>query len=434
MHSVSVREWGKIVSKEVDKPDNTSLDKVYLPPPTWQILADLIASDEDTPYLRFISPTTIQIKNYVGVITAGDWQIEILPKIDDSQDLNKTRNILWKMLSVYMKLPFVEATEAAIRIQENTPLPEELIELFLKELTQVVRRGIRKDYERVEAEERFLKGQLQVAKQMRQPPGRQHLFQIEYDVFSDNRAENRLIHSALVRVSCWTQNLSNQRLARELRFAFDDVPQSQNIKKDFDRWRTSRDMHYYQPLLPWLKLILNQQSPFALQDKHQGISFLFPMEKLFEGYVAHILRSQLAGYELKPQSTGSYLAKTTGKPVFMLKPDLLLCQGGQVISVLDTKWKLMDANKTYANTDDDTPKRDFKHGILQADMYQLFAYGQRFLNGEGSLVLIYPAWQNFGHDKPIEPFEYIESGLTLRIMPFCLEKGFKDGDLQTLLL
>ena len=37
--------------------------------------------------------------------------------------------------------------------------------------------------------------------QINQPISRRHLFRIAFDVFSENRAENRLIHSALIQVA-----------------------------------------------------------------------------------------------------------------------------------------------------------------------------------------------------------------------------------------
>lgn len=427
MITLHVREWGKIVCGNDNaqiSPDKISLKNHQ----AWSKLVAFVESDSlASRTFRFVKRDTIQVRHYVGVLSFDYLQIEILPKIDDLQDIEQTRNLLWKMLSVYLNLPFIESTEAKLRIKDNTPLPERLITYFLQHLTAVVRRGIRKDYERIEAEERFLKGQLQVAKQLRQPVGRQQLFQIEYDFFSDNRAENRLIHTALITASDWASEAANQRLARELRFAFDNIPVSQNVANDFSQWRTSRDMHYYQPLLPWLKLILNQQSPFALKDRQEGISFLFPMEKLFEGYVAHCLSKQLTeSHQLKPQISRHYLAKTQGQNVFQMKPDLAIYQNKKCVCILDTKWKIIDTQAKVFNDKSDNAKQDFKSRISQADMYQLFAYGQRYLDGKGEMILIFPKTSSFL--QPLDPFEFFDgkspdSQLKLHAIPFCLESG-----------
>ncbi len=300
MSCLCLREYGFLLRGE--RADNSLLVCGVGHPQDWAFLEQLAWSHDDRhAFIRtatYNGQQALQVTSFIGVITTPDGnQIEILPKTSEEvQDTSQTRKLLWKMLQAVDLLPFIETTDADLTL-DRQPLIEVLITRFLQHLTQVVRRGIRKDYTRITAEEYFLKGHLQLERQLRQPISKQHLFCIEYDVFSDNRAENRLIHAALVRVAKWSRSDANQRLCRELRFAFDEVPVSIHHKIDFTQWRTSRDMIYYQSVLPWLRLILNQQCPFTLLDEHAGISFLFPMEVLFEKYVARILEQQLpAGY------------------------------------------------------------------------------------------------------------------------------------------
>jgi len=307
-----IREWGKLVLGSHNQ--QKSVDELILNNQAWSFLADFASSqDKEHAYLAFVRKEVLQVRNFVGIISTPDGtQIEILPKTSDNNldlpGLVKSRKLLLKMLRAVDSVFPIQTTQASLTL-EKMPLPEILMGYFLQQLTGVVRKGIRRDYQRIEAEEKFLKGQLQIAKQLRQPPGKQHLFQIEYDIFSENRAENRLIHSALISVSKWTQSAANQKLSRELRFVFDEVPESRDYSSDFIQWRTSRDMIYYQPLLAWLKLILNQQSPFAVKDQYAGISFLFPMEMVFEKYVYKQLASKLSHpFTIKEQVTGHALA------------------------------------------------------------------------------------------------------------------------------
>ena len=410
MNNLVVREWGRIVRAQYNA--QNSFDEIEVNDQAWLFLSKIAQSpDKNHRYLSFVNPHTLKIGGFVGVIATPDGtQIEILPKHRvtlDTPGLVDTRKLLLRMLKAAKILPFIESTDALIDTLKQ-PLPEVLIGRFLQDLAQVVRKGIRKDYQRIEAQEVFLKGQLQTARQLRQSPAKQTQFCIEYDVFSDNRAENRLIHSALILVTKWSQYLPNQRLARELRFAFDDVPKSCHIAQDLQAWRTSRDMQYYQNLLPWLKLILSQYSPFATANHHASISFLLPMDKLFEAYVAsEIQRSLPACYQLKTQSTKYYLATQNARPLFQLRPDLVIYRGNELVAVLDTKWKLLDQNQP-----------DGKAGIAQADMYQLFAYGHKCLNGKGQLILIYPHWASF--TQPLESFIFGDH-LTLDVIPFDLD-------------
>ena len=79
--------------------------------------------------------------------------------------------------------------------------------------------------------------------------------------------------------------------------------------------------------------------------------------------------------------------------------------------MLDTKWKLLDGLR--ANGTD-------KYGLSQSDFYQLQAYGQSYLDGQGDVVLIYPKTAAF--DQPLPVFEFPKlDGLRLWVLPFCLK-------------
>jgi 5-methylcytosine-specific restriction enzyme subunit McrC len=380
----------------------------------WNFFESLAFSDakEDRfiDVAKFEGGKALRVRNFVGVISAPDGtQVEILPKTSEGeQGREGTRMLLWKMLSAVEDLPFLETTDAHLRLR-SAPLIEALIAMFLEHVANVVRRGIRRDYERIESEERFLRGRLRVASQMQAPPGRLHLFQIEYDIFSENRAENRLLHAALDKVGRTSRTAHNQRLARELRHGLELVPLSANYRADFANWRSSRDMVHYQPLLPWLRLILNQECPHSLKDDHSGISFLFPMEKLFEKYVELCLKIRLAPSRIRVQGQARSHYLVDQPKSFLLKPDIVLWYDEACIGIVDAKWKLIDEKTTYVSGEEDP-----KAGISQADMYQLFAYGHKYLGGKGRLVLVYPEWRCFRTPLAFD----MGGGLMLDVIPF----------------
>jgi 5-methylcytosine-specific restriction enzyme subunit McrC len=281
---------------------------------------------------------------------------------------------------------------------------------FLAELDHLVKRGIRFDYQRIEEEQRFLRGQLNVVAQMRQPPGRQHHFQIRHDVFLPDRAENRLLKLALEQVAKTTQEAHNWRLANELRSMLAEIPASRQVPADFRAWSSDRLMAHYQAIKPWCELILNQQMPIAVTGQWQGMSMLFPMEKLFERYVENCIRKQLLPTaRLKLQSTSQYLCEHDSARMFCLKPDLLIDTPEQRW-ILDTKWKRLDARKPDKNYD-----------LSQSDFYQLFAYGHKYRNGTGvpTLVLIYPYWSGLQEALPV--FDYGQE-MNLWVLPFDLDE------------
>ena len=315
------------------------------------------------------------------------------------------------MLRVVTNLTPQENGEAALHTLPNSWL-ESLTQLVLKKISLLVRSGIKRDYVRCEERSAFLKGQLQVAKQMRERPGTEHKFHVSYDQYLPDRAENRLLKTTLQRLNKWSNILENKRLCREFLFVLDDVPESTNIVNDIRRWRNDRGMAHYQPLLPWIKLILSEQSPVFSGGKHQGISLLFPMEKLFEEYVFRLMRSSLKpGFQLKTQASSAHLLFHKDKGLFRLKPDGLISRNGSRYAVLDTKWKLLDGS-LKSNKD--------KYKLSQADFYQMFAYGMKYLSGSGELYLIYPCHKNF--NEPLQCFEFTKE-LRLWVLPFDLESG-----------
>lgn len=354
----------------------------------------------------------LQVKNKVGLLqTPSGNQIEILPKDTDiSSAVVKTRHRFWKMLTTVMNIPAVTSHHANLDAH-RTPLLEILISLFLEAVQELIKRGVRSDYRRVQEEKKYLKSRLLISKQIRQRPGKDHFFHIEHQIFSPDRPENRLLKSTLSKVLHWTSTSRNSKLCRELLFVLADIPSSTNIKQDFNRWSKGRDLVHYRPVEPWCQLILNELSPYAMVGEWEGISMLFPMERLFEDYVAIKLRRGLAPkHRLIAQASRKHLVNNhQGSGMFMLKPDILIEQASKPLTVLDTKWKLIDSSKN--NTKE-------KYGLSQADLYQLFAYGMKYLGGSGELYLVFPKHRKFQEALP--PFQF-DNQLTLWAIPYDLD-------------
>lgn len=375
-----------------------------------------------TQFLRLTSKQgveCVQVCNYVGLIQTTDGcQIEILPKTsnvpktsnDSAETTKAARKLLWRMLQTVFDIKDVQSGDASLETLNRNWL-EVLILRALNEISRLVRRGICSSYIRRVEQSPFLKGQFQVSRQLRLGPGKQDRFCVSYDQYLPNRAENRLIRSALNKLSHWARLPDNQRLCRELLFVFLDIPESRHITADLELWSDRRDMAHYQPVHPWVKLILDDKSPLFSSGPWEGVSMLFPMEQLFEKYVARKLNSQIrVGYSLKSQIQDKYLVTHEGRGMFRLKPDLAIKESNRVHAVLDTKWKLINESASDGVS---------KYNIKQADMYQLYAYGKKYLDGKGDLFLIYPRHDEFLNPLPV--FEF-SGDLNLWVVPFDLDK------------
>jgi 5-methylcytosine-specific restriction enzyme subunit McrC len=406
--NITVREYAWLTTTPLDSSD---LDRRQISRSAFDWLCKLNGSlrTSGAALVQVENRYWLKLDNYVGVLqTPCGTQIEILPKHIESEDcIPESRALLRRMLEHALDLPVREFEAADLQIF-NSPLTEWVIRKFLNALDHLVKRGVRFDYQRVEEEQRFLRGQLNVVRQIRQRPVHQFNFHVRHDIFSPDRPENRLLKLALERICTATRVAENWRLANELRNLLLEIPTSTNVKEDFGRWSQDRLMAHYQKIKPWCELILYQQTPFALLGVWEGISLLFPMEKLFERYVEVYFRKTLReGARLQTKPASRYLCEHDGGKIFRLEPDFLI-QQEEDKWILDTKWKLLDS-----------ADRAHNYGLSQADFYQLFAYGRTYLHDQqrGCLILIYPKRAAFLEALPVFSFS---DELSLWVLPFDL--------------
>ncbi|MCM2341160.1 McrC family protein [Rhodoferax sp.] len=358
---------------------------------------------------------SVQVTSFVGVIRAPDGcQIEVLPKVGKAigGGDKEARQLLIEMLRCLGGFRHIQ-TDSAKLAAARMPLLEVFIGEFLRSVEHIVKRGLRSDYTSRQGNLFALRGKLLVSQHLHQNLCRADRFFTEHDEFSTSRPENRLLHSALRCTLLLSASQANQQLARELCFVFANVPPSSQFGQDFQRVRLDRSMGHYADALAWARLILEDESPLTGTGRNRAPSLLFPMEAVFEAFVAKHLARQLAQpFTLKTKARSFSLVRHQEQNWFRLKPDFLVRESVSDKLVLDTKWKLIDG--TRANGTD-------KYGLAQADFYQLLAYGHSYLDGAGDVVLIYPKTDTFS--KPLDVFEFPKAaGLRLWVLPFCLRE------------
>lgn len=423
MHGYSVREYA-FLSVIYNGCPKSSLDHAYIPQTAFEYLCGLAASfsKSGAKIFEIAGRKKLKLDQYVGVIeTPCGTRIEILPKHvefknDGENDeeyqhkvIQKERELLQKMLSVSLHLKARNAGEASLK-QFKKPLHEWIIHQFLKALELLVQQGLRFEYNRIQEEQKFLKGQLQHVKYMRQPPSKKHIFPIEHDVYEVNRPENRLIKTALEIICKKTKDSANWKLAQELRLMTNEIPKSYAIQQDFKKWQSNRLLALYHDIKPWTELVLGEYMPVATQGDWRGISLLFPMEKLFEHYVAYYLRRELKDWDIKTQVASQYICTHHEKPMFRLRPDIYIKHkhlDNKI--VLDTKWKLINQNH-----------HSERFGIKDSDIQQMFAYSHFYLGHASDVILIYP-YLSETFNEPLSDFHIKDSSAKIRVIPFELD-------------
>lgn len=416
MLALSVAEHGRIFKSDCD----LSLDdgNLRLTAKHFNALLTLLDNGNDaapdySPIFTYLRPKgreQLKVQNYVGVVRLDDGvQIEVLPKISKRLDGGRARDLLVKMLIELVDSPLFEGAAADLRAHKM-PIFELVMRCYLEHVTKIVRQGIARTYVARTDNLVYMRGKLQLTEHLRHNSYNASRVYCEFDEYDVDRPINRLIKGALLVINKLTANAENQQRCRELLFWFDGVRGTSDPRQDFRHMRQDRLVQHYAPAMPLCKLILHGLNPLTKQGENQVISMLFPMERVFESYVAAKLPQQFHGWRVSTQATGQALVdEHLERKMFHLRPDLLF-ERPQIRIIGDTKWKLINQSE-----------RGEKYGISQADVYQLFGYTRKYLANQAhrEVLLVYPASDTF--TAPLPPFWYRTADEVLYVVPYDLD-------------
>jgi 5-methylcytosine-specific restriction enzyme subunit McrC len=316
----------------------------------------------------------ITAKNYVGLITMTDGTvIEILPKIiGESVSTADAKRLFLDMLKSLREVTFKDFNVSNLRT-DRLNLFEIFIRMFFDEVAILTKQGLKSAYTPVENNERYYRGKLIVSENIRLNLVNKERFFLCYDDFKLNRPENRLIKSTLAFLLKTTTESENRQSALRLLTFFDGVDYSGSYDSDFSKCVSDRNMNHYTKVISWCRIFLKGNSFTAFAGSEVALALLFPMEKIFESYIAAKFRKHLkSGMRLRTQDTKYSLFDEPH--AFNLRPDLVFDIGGRTV-IMDTKWKLLSDNV-------------HNNGILQSDMYQMYAYSKKY--NADRIVLLYP--------------------------------------------
>lgn len=385
---IEVKEFDTLISNEKYNDKFICVDK--------DIFSDLLefiyafnSDSEESDVLDFIKigyrrniGETLTFKNYVGLIQMkNNCQIQVLPKIEFlNGEQDETKKVFMRMLRSMKDFPSKVFSNANLKM-EHMNLYEIFINMYLQEVRQLVKRGIKSSYVGVEDNLNFYKGKLLVNEHIKRNMVHQERFYVRYDEYQVNRPENRLIKSTLLKLQNITSSAENSKTIRQLLTSFEMLPPSINFDKDFSQIVIDRNTKDYAMLMQWSKVFLKNKSFTTFSGTENARALLFPMEKVFEAYVAQNMKKVFSKYHwnVSTQDKGHYLFnKLNGENYrkFAIRPDLVVTRDDNSVVILDTKWKKLinDRCKNY--------------GISQVDMYQMYAYAKKY--GTSEIWLLYP--------------------------------------------
>ena len=325
----------------------------------------------------------LRARQAVGVIAGRGCSLEILPKVDpqaaDEQE-ETVRSRLVHMLDVALGLDLSTGEVSSMARQANSLL-EVFIALFADRLLAEVRHGLPRHYRSHEEDLRALRGKLDVVRQFTVHAVRPDRLACRFDALDVDVPLMQVMKACVLLLDRHARLSGTKRKLAELRFLLADVSDVRRGALPWRQIRIDRGSRRWRALLELARLLLGErwQQTHARTDDPEGITLLFPMNDLFERYVAVQLRRALANTELEvvAQGGGAYClgpwqeGEDCVGDSHPTRPDILIRHGSRVVAVLDTKWKQLS------------------QGASHADVYQMMAYARLYRCRR--LILLYPA-------------------------------------------
>jgi 5-methylcytosine-specific restriction enzyme subunit McrC len=248
--------------------------------------------------------------------------------------------------------------------------------------------------ERIESQT-FIKGKILVADTIRTHPILRHRHVVSFDEFSVNNPLNQIFKSLLIQLVSRTNSPENKKKIALAMIHLEDVEFVNLTRELFDRVRFNRLNTHFQPLFSLAKLFFYNRQPGLSHGKEKTMSFLIPINNLFQDFIAGIL----AGFS---DSTYTFHHETNRLHLFsdgptnriQLRPDYTVTKGKEVIAIMDAKYKsaLNEAGKV---------------DLKESDVYQLCTYAMRY--GVKKLALIYPKFHGTSHQDSLLANHTIDS-------------------------
>ena len=289
---------------------------------------------------------SVVARSYVGRVCLPSADVEIMPKCP-------IQNVL-ELIAYAQRVPELRA---GIHESAAGSLTDLVIAAFAEQLERLVSAGLRRDYREAADDLVVLRGRLDLERQIRRPHGARLRLSCRYEDHTLATPFNAVLRYALSRAATPWMPLARRLSA--LRSRLEAVPSRPFTPDEIERFHYDRLTEFYAPAHRMCRLVL-EGAGVAFED-HGDVpagSFLVDMNRVFEGFVARWLAEHLPSpFSVDVQST-HHLDLEGGIP---LRPDVLIRRAGEVIAVVDAKYKV----RTNASVSSD-------------DAFQALAYARRF--------------------------------------------------------
>ena len=289
----------------------------------------------------------VKARSWVGTMQVPGCCVDILPKTGFA-DVPATRiqQRLLGMLATAGMIP-VEDRDISMVTTERSRLWDCVAAGVAKRLMRALMAGVPRSYQRIDDDQPVIRGRLRTEILVRQCPPRLERPPITYDELTTDIPLTRLLRDLARRLYRSVSAPAALQATREpwslLEATAGDWDTSQSLPE------LDRGNERFRPFLAFYQLLISGRTTGTGSGNDQTFSLLFPMERVFEGYIAGLLRrhaNRLGGKRLMVQGgrKRAWLARDVyGSGVGRLKPDLAIADPyGNASTIIDTKWKVFD--------------------------------------------------------------------------------------------
>ena len=325
----------------------------------------------------------IKWSQYCGLIQLGDITLEILPKIHGKEERpGECRQALVLMLRKAGLMKLHKAGGASVDLQKHTLLDIFILD-FCQQLDAQLVQGKLRQYIRLEENLPVLRGKLLSNQQLRHNLAHKERLYCQHDELSEDILINQVIKFTLNLLLNRARSQAVKKLIIRLVHEFDSVTDRLIDIQTVSSLVLNRSEKRFQSVMDACLIFIQGLNPDVVGGRFQTFSLLFDMNRLFESWVAAVLKPvaydlNLSLVEQKPRKYMAYRADL-GREVFQMRPDISFIGGSSPVVIADAKWKLLEPEEA-------------KLGVSQSDLYQMQAYANRY--GVDSLILIYPRQKN----------------------------------------
>lgn len=355
--------------------EHDTLRTPALKPAELKTLQAFYGTGENFPFFSLVH-NGVKLSSYVGVLRVGQLTIEVLPKTDRYHSSPENGEDFWRsrlldMLRTAHDLPVHAPSTSHLRSRPNEVL-HLYLEIFLRTLEKLHRRGLHRAYHGERANANALSGRLLFADQLRHNLVHKERFFVARDRFDFATPHNRVLRMGLVLAARLNGRRDLAPRFNGLLAAWPELPDVGVSEDFFNRLRYGRATQNYRPAVAIARLLLLRHHPALRSGQQDLLALLFDANRLWETFLEKALRRHLPNLVVTGQPSTPYW-RSDVHGTSKLRPDLTISDAsGKPLAILDAKWKVPKNNRPSAS-----------------DLQQLYTYAYRL--GAPKVALLYPA-------------------------------------------